>query len=53
VTDSKACIALLGLGNALVTTRIAISHAEYKRMCVRTPVRVDYLPGRAASARRL
>ena len=36
-----------------VTTRIAISHAEYERMRVGTPVRVDYLPGRPSSARRL
>jgi len=36
-----------------VTTRIAISSAEYKRLRVGTPVRVDYLPGRPGSVRRL
>jgi hypothetical protein len=36
-----------------VTTRIAICHAEYDRMRVGTPVRVDHLPGRPDSARRL
>jgi hypothetical protein len=36
-----------------VTTRIAISRVEYERMRVGTPLRVNYLPGRPTSARRL